>query len=89
MNAQMIFYIPKTRYLTAFQFSSYSLSELPHKLSVLQEKDEIPVIVRMFWFYAKLLRSILPLPRLSDFNISEWTMEISHITDIFMTPTAP
>lgn len=42
----------------------------------------------MFQFYDKLLRSILPLPRLSGFQYFRVTTEISHITDIFKTPTA-
>ena len=77
MNAYMIFFIPKTCYLIALQFSSYSLLELPHKLSLLQENVEIPEIFSMFQFYNKLLRSMLPLSRLSDFNISERTTEIT------------
>ena len=76
MSVHKIFYAPKTCYLTALQFSSYSLLELPHKLSVHHENIEILEIFSMFQFYTKLLRNILTFPRLSDFSISEWTMEI-------------
>lgn len=60
-----------------FNFHSTPPLELPHKVSVLQENFEIPEIFSMSQFYAKLLKNILPFPRLSDFHVSEWTMEIT------------
>ena len=62
MAVHNIFYTSKKCYLTALQFSSCSLWELPHKFCVHLVNVEIPDIISMFWFYAKLLRTILSFP---------------------------